>query len=480
MKQRYQPKPAHSDMAGGYVLPHDAALEQAVLGAVLLESSAVRVALTLIKQEEFFYKEPHRLVFRAIKRLFQSGTSVDILTVTAELRQAGLLDSVGGAFFVAELTMRVNSAANLETHIHYLLELFTKRRILTLAQTIHGKALDQTADPFELLSELSKGVSDTLGNLIVKKSVTAVQAYQETIQQIQRGIGKSGLVGIPTGIHSIDKLTGGWRPGDLIIIAARPAMGKTAVAIQYLKNAVLAFGKTAAIFSLEMSYMQLMYRLIASESEFTNNQLSKSELTVDELEEVAIMSAKLQNEHMLLDDTPGLSIMELRTKALKMKADHDIQLLIVDYLQLMQGEKGGNREQEISSISRGLKLIAKEIKVPVIALSQLSRSVESRGGDKKPQLSDLRESGSIEQDADTVVFLYRPEYYGITEDELGNSTAGTLQHIFAKHRNGPLDTIITRCDLAHNRIQDFHTIWEPDHKPNALPASNFEYEQPGF
>jgi replicative DNA helicase len=443
------------------------ALEEAVLGAAMLEKAAVRVVLGIVKSEDFFYKPSHQAVFKAINELFHAGKPVDILTVTVQLRENGDLEKVGGAHGVAQMTTRINSSANLEYHLHKLSELYTKRELWKLSKGISERALNPMIDPFDLLSEMSKGLAGTLDNMITKKPILMSQAYAEAIAKIQQGIGQNGLVGIPSGLPSIDKLTGGWRNSDLTIIAARPAMGKTAVALQYAKNAAVDYGKRVAFFSLEMSRLQLMYRLIAMESEFTNSQLSKSQLTVEDLEEVVIMTQSLQSNNLILDDTPGLTIVELRTKALKLKADHDIELIIVDYLQLMMGKGEGkdnsNREREIASISRGLKLVAKELDVPVIALSQLSRAVESRG-DKKPQLSDLRESGSIEQDADTVCFLYRPEYYGIMQDEQGIPTAGTLHHIFAKHRNGPLDTIITRCDLAHNRISDYtvEEVPQPD------------------
>jgi replicative DNA helicase len=467
---------------------YDEGLEKAVLGTMLLERSGTKMGLHLLKSEEAFYKTGHKLIFRAMQQLFTKGTAIDLLTVMAQVRQNGDLESVGGAYELSQLPSAVNSAAHLEHHVHYLLQLYTLRKLDLLTRELNQKIQDPMQDPFELISSTTKGLTDTLDTLITKRATFLSEAYAQALADMQANIGKNGLVGVPSGISSLDKLTGGWQRSALIIIAARPAMGKTAVALQLAKNAALMFKKRVALFSLEMSTKQLTMRLIASEVTASNSQLSKAQFTLDELATVSAQSQALNNNDILLDDTPGLSITELRTKALKLKADHDIELLIVDYLQLMRGESKGNREQEIGSISRGLKLIAKELDIPVIALSQLSRAVEARG-DKKPMLSDLRESGSIEQDADDVIFLYRPEYYNITEDEEGNPTHGTLQWIYAKHRNGPTDTIITGCDLAHSRVFDLSeryggaVRWDtaeasPISVYTTLPESKFEHEKP--
>lgn len=434
--------------------PNELRIEVMVLGTLIQSRPGLVTALPYLKRIEVFYKPAHQQIYRAILSLYRKGESVDILTVTQELREIGKIDFVGGPNYVVSLTQNAYSDANLLHHIHILLEYYARREVMNLFLQGYQGAGDQSNDILELISKNVSNLSALLGGITANSAVTAAQVYDDFIATTQANIEKLGLVGVPSGISSIDRLTGGWHKGNLIIIAARPGMGKTALGLQCAKNAVLQYGKRVVFFSLEMSNEQLIGRLIASESEFTNSQFIKGLLTTDDLEEVVIMSQKLRNNNMFLDDTAGLTITDFKTKCLKLKTDYDIDLIIVDYLQLMRGERDGNREQEISSISRGLKLTAKELSIPIIAFSQLSRAVESRP-DKKPQLSDLRESGSIEQDADMVVFLYRPEYYGITQDEIGNSTVGTLQHIFAKHRNGPLDTIITRCDLAHSSITDY-------------------------
>lgn len=453
------------ELAGnlGKLPPQAVDLEEATLGALMLEKDALTTVIDILKPDSF-YKEAHAEIYSAIVDLFNNSEPVDLLTVTNQLRKKGKLEFAGGAYYITELTTRVNSSANIEYHARIIVQQAIKRKLIKLASEIQQDAYEDTTDVFHLLdrseqslfeiseANIRKNVSDMRS--IMKEAVTELEAKKKH---------KDGLTGVPSGFSSLDRVTSGWQKSDLVIIAARPGMGKTAFVVSAMRNAAVEFGAAVAIFSLEMSSVQLVNRLISAESELEGEKIKKGTLADYEWEQMVHKTARLAEAPIFIDDTPALSILELRAKARRLKAQHDIQLIIIDYLQLMSGDTSrnggsGNREQEIASISRALKNIAKELNVPVIALSQLSRAVETRGGDKRPQLSDLRESGSIEQDADMVMFLYRPEYYGITEDEQGNPTKNTGEVIIAKHRNGSLDSVQLKfigkftkfCDLEYN------------------------------
>ncbi|RZK16104.1 MAG: replicative DNA helicase, partial [Hymenobacter sp.] len=369
------------------------------------------------------------------------------------------------------------------------LEAAIKRELIRTATDILRDAYEETTDVFELLDATEKNIFqvsednmrkgvDSMQDLMVK----AIKELEEKKHQ------KDGLTGVPTGFAALDRVTSGWQPSDLVIIAARPGMGKTAFVVSAMRNAAVDFKKPVAIFSLEMSSLQLVNRLISAEAELDSEKIKKGNLADYEWAQLNHKISSLSSAPIFIDDTPALSIRELRAKCRRLKSQHDIQLIIIDYLQLMSGNEGGkngNREQEIASISRALKGIAKELNIPVIALSQLSRSVETRGGDKKPQLSDLRESGSIEQDADMVIFLYRPEYYKITEDEMGNPTQGMGEVIIAKHRNGSLETVQLKFIGRFTKFADLDGFDGGDggfsgggdsFSPNSFPTSNFDAE----
>lgn len=427
----------------GKLPPQAVDLEEAVLGALMLEKEAVNTAIDIL-QPKSFYKEAHQKIFSAIQDLFQQSEPIDILTVTNELKQRGELDLIGGAYFVTQLTNRVASAANIEYHARIIAQKYIQRELIRISADIITEAYDETTDVFTLLDKAESNLFSVAEGNINKSHDSMSELIRDAITQIETAKNQeSGVIGVASGFTALDRVTSGWQPSDLVIIAARPAMGKTSYVLSLARNAAVDFKMPVAFFSLEMSSVQLVTRLISAESEISSEKLRSGNLRNDEIQQIHTKITGLAEAPIFIDDTAGLSVFELRAKARRLKAKHDIQLLIIDYLQLMTGggDNKGNREQEISMISRSLKSIAKELNIPVLALSQLSRAVETRGGDKRPQLSDLRESGSIEQDADMVQFIHRPEYYGLNEDEDGNSTNGIANIIIAKHRNGSV------CDV---------------------------------
>ena len=442
----------------GKLPPQAIDLEEAVLGALMLEKDALTAVVDILKPDSF-YRESHKVIYTAILDLFSESQPIDLLTVTNQLRKKGQLELAGGAFFITELTSKVSSAANIEFHARIITEQAMKREMISIASEVQREAFEDTTDVFELLDKMEQSLFEISEKNIRKNYSDMRSIMKEAIMELESKKGqKDGLTGVPSGFTALDRVTSGWQKSDLVIIAARPAMGKTAFVLSVLRNAAVDHDRPVAIFSLEMSSVQLVNRLISSEAELDSEKIKKGSLADYEWEQLIHKTSKLSKAPLFVDDTPALSILELRAKCRKLKAQHDIQMIVIDYLQLMSGDSksggGGNREQEIASISRALKKLAKELSVPVIALSQLSRAVETRGGDKKPQLSDLRESGAIEQDADMVMFLYRPEYYGITEDEDGNPTAGVGEVIIAKHRNGSLETVKLRFIGKYTKFTD--------------------------
>jgi replicative DNA helicase len=432
----------------GKLPPQNLEAEEAVLGALMLEKGSMPIVLEILRPDSF-YKEAHRIIYETILTLDAKGDPVDLLTVTNALRKSSQLDFVGGPFYLVELTQRVSSAANLEFHSRIVSENAIKRELIKISSEITRESFDYTSDVFDLLDHAQQQIFQIVDNNLKKKYASIRDILHQAIQELEtKKNSEGGLTGVPTGFTDLDRLTSGWQKSDLVIIAARPGMGKTAFVVSAMRNAAVQFGKAVALFSLEMSSVQLINRLISAEAEIASEKITKGRLEPYEWQQLHERISKLNDAPIYIDDTPAMSIMELRAKSRQLKAQYDIQLIIVDYLQLMRGSDMGkgstNREQEIATISRGLKGLAKELSVPVIALSQLSRATEQRGGDKRPMLSDLRESGSIEQDADMVIFLYRPEYYGIEVDEENIPTKGVGEVIIAKHRNGSLDTVKLR------------------------------------
>lgn len=428
----------------GKLPPQAVDLEEAVLGALMLEKDALTNVIDIL-QPKTFYKEAHERIFGAIKRLFEKSEPVDILTVTQELKKTGELELAGGAYYITQLTNRVASAANAEFHARIIVQKFIQRELIRISSETIRDAYEETSDVFDLLDSAESNLYSVVSGTIRKEYDKMSSLIGKAITQIEAARNqKSGVTGVESGFTELDRLTSGWQNSDLVIIAARPAMGKTAFVISLARNASVDFARPVAIFSLEMASVQLVNRLISSEAEISAEKLKKGQLEDYEFQQLNSKIHKLAEAPLFIDDTPALTIFELRAKARRLKQQHNVSLIIVDYLQLMHAgsdNKNGNREQEISTISRSLKSLAKELEIPVIALSQLSRAVETRGGDKKPQLSDLRESGAIEQDADMVLFIHRPEYYGLTEDGQGNPTNGLAEIIIAKHRNGPVGSV---------------------------------------
>jgi replicative DNA helicase len=450
------------------VPPQAVDLEETVLGAIMLEREAYHEISSLIN-ENSFYDERNQKVYKAIKSLFSASHPVDILTVTTEMRKQGTLESVGGPFYVTNLTSRVASGANIEYHAGIIQQRFLERETLRLTNDTAKAIYDQSFDIFDLqdtlvssiqkLTESSAGQISPLNDVIAKRMV-----HYETNTE-------NGLTGISTGFNSIDFLTSGWQDSNLTILAARPGMGKTALMLNFARNAAVIGKVPVAIFSLEMSKEQLTDRMISAETRIPLERLMNRHLESYHFMTMHSSIGRLFDSHIFIDDTASLSIQAFRSKCARLKRNNHIGMIVVDYLQLMKGESEykNNREQEISSISRGLKSVAKDLNVPIIALSQLSRKVEERAGaSKRPMLSDLRESGSIEQDADQVVFLFRPEYYGITEDAEGRSLTGVAEVIFAKNRNGSLDTIPLRFNgsiMEFSELEDAYFSNQDSNEP---------------
>ncbi|MFT5337962.1 MAG: replicative DNA helicase [Sphingobacteriales bacterium] len=439
-KKRITPSPINDDL--GRRPPQALDLEEAVLGALLLDRGAVNDAIDIL-QPESFYKDAHQVIFECIRDLFHESQPIDVLTVTQALRKKKSLDFVGGPYYLSQLTNRVASSANVEFHARIVAQKYIQRELIRVSSETIKKAYDESSDVLDLLDEAEADLFSVAEGNLRKNYAKMTDLIKEAIEQIEKAAENTdGVNGVPSGFTELDRVTSGWQKGDMVVIAARPGMGKTAFVLSMARNIAVDHNRPIALFSLEMSSLQLVNRLISSETEISAEKLRKGNLEQHEYTQLHERLKKMANAPIFIDDTPGLSVFELRAKCRRLKAQHDIDLVVIDYLQLMSaGGSKGNREQEISTISRSIKSIAMELNIPVIALSQLSRSVETRGGDKRPMLSDLRESGAIEQDADIVTFIYRPEYYGFLEDEDGNSVEGMGEIMIAKHRNGALENV---------------------------------------
>jgi replicative DNA helicase len=427
-----------SDM--GRLQPQAREMEEAVLGALMLEKDAYFMVSDILKPE-CFYEKTHEIIYSAIVDLAITQRPVDMLTVTEQLRKRGDLDTVGGPFYISQLTGKVASSAHIEYHARIIAQKYLARELISFTALVQGKAFDETIDVDDLMQE-AEGKLFEISQRNVKKDVVQIDpVIKEARDLLQNAYNrKDGLSGLHSGFHGLDKITSGWQNSDLVIIAARPAMGKTAFVLSMAKNMAVNFNIPVAMFSLEMSNVQLVNRLIANVCELPGEKIKSGRLENHEWEQLNVKLNELYGAPIYVDDTPSLSVFELRTKSRRLVREHGIKCLIIDYLQLMNasGMTFGSREQEVSTISRSLKGLAKELNIPIVALSQLNRGVENRQGNegKRPQLADLRESGAIEQDADMVCFIHRPEYYKIYEDERGNSLKGIAEIIIAKHRNG--------------------------------------------
>lgn len=470
------PVPRHG--VEGRIPPQAVEVEQAVLGAMLIEPEAIPRAIEIL-QPGTFYSDRHNKIYEAIRSLFDRTNPVDIITVTDELKRREELEAIGGAYYVSELTAKVANAANVEYHARIIAEKSLLRQMIETMGNLIGKAYDPGSDAFELLDSAESDIFQISESQLKRAASSMKDVLKETLTRLEGIHGREGgVTGVPSGFTKLDQMTAGWQPSDLVILAARPSMGKTAFALACARNAAL-HPKTptgVAIFSLEMSAQQLAQRMLTSEARVDAQAARTGRLRDEDWPRMARAAGRLSEAAIFIDDTPGLSALELRAKCRRLKAEHDIGLVIVDYLQLMHGStnnKNANREQEIAHISRSLKALAKELDVPVLALSQLSRAVETRGGDKRPQLSDLRESGSIEQDADVVGFIYRAERYGITVDENGNSTEGMAELLIGKQRNGPIGDV--RLAFVHQfaRFENLNSYYQ------GVPGGGLPGDEPG-
>ena len=450
----------------GRIPPQATDVEQSVLGAMLIEREAIPRAIEILTADSF-YSSKHKKIYAAVAGLFERGNPVDLITLTEELRRRGELDEIGGAYYLTELTTQVASAANVEFHARIIAEKYLLREMIETMTSLVGEAYDPSSDAFELLDKTEAEIFSISETQLRRPAASITDVIKSTLQQLEAVHGREGgITGVPSGFSRLDEMTSGFQRSDLIIIAARPSMGKTAFALTAARNAALHPQHPAGvvIFSLEMGAEQLAQRLLTSEARIDAQAARTGRMKDRDWQALARAAGRLSEAPIFIDDTPGLSVLELRAKCRRLKAEHDIGLVVVDYLQLMHGSTSShnaNREQEIAHISRSLKSLAKEINVPVIALSQLNRGVETRGGDKRPQLADLRESGSIEQDADLVCFIYRAERYGITVDEHGNSTEGLAEVIIGKQRNGPIGTVQLAFVHQYARFENMTTYYAP-------------------
>jgi len=464
------------NLSDGKIPPQALDLEEAVLGAMLIDEKGVNEVIDILSSE-VFYKKSHQLIFESIQRLFRESEPIDLLTVSADLKKNKNFEVIGGDFYLIGLSQKVSSSAHIEYHSRIIQQKFIQRKLITISNEIISKSYNESTDVIDLLDEAESKLYDIAQNNIKGSSETAQNLVIQAKNRIEEISKQEGLSGISTGFEKLDRLTSGWQPSDLIIVAARPGMGKTALALSMARNVSVQKKIPVAFFSLEMSSVQLITRLISSETGLSSDKLRTGKLADHEWQQLNIKVSDLESAPLYIDDSAALTIFELRAKARRLASSHGIKLIIIDYLQLMNlgsSNKAGNREQEISTISRNLKALAKELNIPVIALSQLSRAVETRGGTKRPILSDLRESGAIEQDADIVSFLYRPEYYGITEwdDDMKTPSEGQGEFIVAKHRNGALDSIKLKFVANLGKFEDIDSFDSPFEFQSKLNTDN--------
>jgi replicative DNA helicase len=426
----------------GRVPPQAVEVEAAVLGAMLLEKEAIAKAVEVLLPDAF-YKPAHESIFDAMVNLFERSEPVDLITLTEELRRRGQLEKVGGEYYLTELSSKVAGTSNIEYHAHIVLEKALMRQLISSSSEVITRAYSETEDALGLLDDAEQRIFDISERRMKKSFITMNTAVHKTMDMLQSIHGKhSGVTGVPSGFTDLDNLTGGFQNSDLIIVAGRPSQGKTALVLSAARNAAVLHDIPVGFFSLEMSAHQLVMRLMCAEAKVDAHKVRTGRLPEDEWKKLSMSVGRLYKAKIFIDDSPALTILELRAKARRLKAEHNVGLIVVDYLQLMQGARSAqSREQEISGISRSLKALAKEIDIPVVALSQLNRALEARS-DKRPALADLRESGAIEQDADVVIFVHRPEMFGIEKDpDSGETTEGLAEIIIGKQRNGPTDTV---------------------------------------
>lgn len=441
-----------------HMQPQAVDIEKMVLGALMVDKDAFSVVSEILHPETF-YEPRSQKIYKAIQTLSLNEDPVDIMTVVEELKREGTLDDIGGAGYILELSERVASSAHIEYHAKILEQKYLARQLISFASVIETKAFDETVDVDELMQE-AEGSLFELSQKNMRQDYTQIDpVVKQAVEILQKAAAnKGGLTGIPTGYAKLDDYTSGWQRSDLVIIAGRPAMGKTSFALSLAKNIAVDYDTPIAFFSLEMNNVQLVNRLISNVCEIEGKKILNGQLDDEEWKRLDKNVRKLQAAPIYIDDTPGMSIFELRTKARRLVREKGVQVIMIDYLQLMNanGARFGSRQEEVSTISRSLKGLAKELDIPVLALSQLNRTVEGREGidGKRPQLSDLRESGAIEQDADMVLFVHRPEYYRIFTDEKGNDLHGKAQIIIAKHRKGGTGDVLLNFRGEFTRFEN--------------------------
>ena len=446
------------DPSYGHLQPQAPDLERAVIGALMVDKDAFSIVSEIIR-EETFYEPRHQKIFHAVQSLNMDERPVDFMTVIEELKRNGTLEDVGGPAYIVELSSHVASSAHIEYHARVLAQKFLARQLISFASVIETKAFDETIDVDELMQE-AEGSLFELSQKNMKQDYTQIDpVLAQAVEILQKAAANtSGLTGIPTGYTRLDEMTAGWQASDLVIIAGRPAMGKTSFALSLAKNIAVDYHEPIAFFSLEMNNVQLVNRLMSNVCEISGKKILNGQLDDEEWKRLDRNIRKLQGAPIYIDDTPGMSIFELRSKARRLVREKGVKVIMIDYLQLMNanGAKFGSRQEEVSTISRSLKGLAKELNIPILALSQLNRTVENREGidGKRPQLSDLRESGAIEQDADMVLFVHRPEYYHIYQDEKGNDLHGMAQIIIAKHRKGATGDVLLNFRGEFTRFQN--------------------------
>lgn len=465
----------------GVIPPQALDLEEAILGAMLLNKDIIDELKNTI-HKECFYDIRNAYIFNAIEDLYEASHPIDLLTVANRLREKSELEIAGGVTYLSKLTTKIGSTANAEFHAKILLQKYIQREIIRISAEMLTESFKDGADIFELLNKVDKDLFKIFSDNF-KKEVddmrTAVYGALTEIETARQNT--SGISGIPTGFIDLDRITAGWQRSDMIVVAARPAMGKTAFTLSMARNIAVDYQKAVAIFSLEMSSVQLVKRLMSSESRLNADKLRTGKLEDHEMQQLHTRITKLIDAQIFIDDTPGISVFDFRAKCRRLKKKKNIEIVIIDYLQLMSAgprNGNGNREQEISIISRTIKEIAKELNIPIIALSQLSRSVETRGGGGVPMLSDLRESGSIEQDADIVSFIYRPEKYGITVNDKGESNLGVAELIIAKHRNGDLGTVRMEFVGKYALFKNFEDFSPVQDEMNSTMSRNHNFDHP--
>lgn len=435
-------------------------IERAVLGSMFLESEAIGIAIEMLyRDQDCFYKPAHSLIFRVITDLYDEGFPVDQLTVTERLKERGQLDSAGGEATIASLAVETASAANIRYHCQILKEKAMLRKMITITTSIRNKCFGDSANPTEILNSLEENIMN-LSDMRRLKDYSSLSeiVYDAHGEIVRRAETKGGVTGVISGFQRLDMLTAGWQNSDFIILAGRPSMGKTSLALEFAKNAA-SNAVPVGMFSLEMSTLQLVMRMLFNEGRFDGSSLYTRKPDPRDWTRLADACSRLTKYPIYIDDTPGLSCIELNSKARRLKAEKNVGLIIVDYLQLMQGTNRESRQQEISSISRALKMLAKELNIPVIAMSQLSRAIEQRGGDHRPVLSDLRESGAIEQDADVVMFIYRASVYGLEQEYTINDQSvppeNVAEVIIRKQRNGPIGTVLLHWIKENTKFSEF-------------------------